>query len=504
MSGIVLHGDLWPKQIEALESEATEILYGGATRCGKSHFARVQMIAGCLNIPNLQCTLIRKKFQDILDNHVYGKNGFKDILAPLIESGHVTVTQEQVSFWNGARIVFKHCQDERQFDSAQGIATQILVIDEATQISEKLINTFRGWCTITEEMRASMPEFFKTRIPRILYTANPVGVSVGYFRRQFVRARPPMVIEQVGAFKRQYIPAKVQDNPSEDAVATAGRMAMIGDEALGKALLEGDWEAPVGDFFPEWDSERHVFPDFVPPKHWQRWRSFDWGSTDPFAVLWGCTADGQPFETSEGKRWLPKGAIIIYQEWYGCDEKDPSRGIGMRNREIAKGIRDLSEPGFERVTTLTDSLPFQDRGNEFNIAEVFALEGCMLTEAATARVPGWSSVRDGLKGKKISVEDKEATPLLYVTRSCKYLQEYIPALPRHPTKPRDAAEEGEPTHICDALRYLVHGRLPISEKEQEKFDPTKPWTPTLSNIPTFNQALDIIKKGKARGRGESW
>lgn len=503
--GIVVHGDLWPKQIAALESEATEILYGGATRCGKSHFARVLLTAGCINIPNLQCTLIRKKFQDILDNHVYGKNGFKDLLAPLIESGHVSVTQEQVSFWNGSRIVFKHCQDERQFDSAQGIATQILVIDEATQISERLIDTFRGWCTITEEMRATLPDFFKTRLPRILYTANPIGPSVGYFRRHFVKARAPMKIEKVGAFLRQYIPAKVEDNPSEDKEATAGRMAMIGDPALGKALLEGDWDAPVGDFFPEW-SERNITKPLRPPKHWHRWRGFDWGTTHPFAVGWFCSSDGETFTDQTGvRRWFPKGAVIQYREWIGCDPDRPNVGLGMRNQEIARGILDRSEPGFERVTTLTDSLPFQDRGNEFNIAEIFANCGVMLTQAAMARVQGWSEMRGAIQGVMIDSNDKNRTPMYYVTEDCPYTIDYIPTLARDPKNYQDALKDGEQSHVCEMVRMALFGRLPASSKEEKPFDISKPYDYShLRNIPTFNEALEIINKAKARQRGSSW
>lgn len=480
-----------------------ECIFGGATRGGKSHLARVMLTAYCLKIPNLQCILVRKKQQDILDNHVYGPNGFKDLLGPLCATGQVSVTQDGVWFDNGSRITFKHCQDERQFDTAQGITSHILVVDEATQISERLLRTFRGWCTMTVEMKNALPDYFKRKLPRILYTANPIGPSVGYFRRNFIKPRPsydlsiPASLERVGAFYRTYIPSKVEDNPSENAAATRGRMMEMGDVAIAQALLEGDWDAPVGDFFPEWDDKRHITEDFIPPHHWRRFRTFDWGSTDPFAVGWWCVSDGESFQYQGSTKWFPKDSIILYREWYGCDPIDPSQGLGMRNKEIAQGILAMSEKGFELVPTLTDSLPFQDRGSEYNIAEIFGLEGVPLTLAATARVQGWSEVRGRLLGVQFIPEDAQRTPMIYACRSCKYSIEYIPALPRHPNKSNDAAEHGESTHCADMWRYACMNRVRANEKVEKQFNPNDMWMPTekaLHNIPTFDEALAMIKK----------
>jgi hypothetical protein len=492
--GTHIQCDLWPRQIEALESKATEILFGGATRGGKSHFARVQLITGCLNISNLQCTLVRKKFQDILDNHVYGPQGFKDLLGPLEATGQVSVTQEQISFSNGSRIAFKHCQDERQFDSAQGITSHILVVDEATQISERLLRIFRGWCTMDEGMKAKLPPFFRERLPRILYTANPVGVSVPYFRRHFVKARPAGTIEQVGAFKRQYIPSRVEDNPSENAEATAGRMAEIGDKALARALLEGDWDAPVGEFFPEWNDERHVIADFTPPEHWFTYGTYDWGTSDPSCAYFWTVSDGESFEDENGRiRWYPRDAIIAYKEIYFCDESDPSKGARLRNEDMAdKILRACELPNEKHMIFLTDSLPHQDRGGP-TIAEVFRNRGVFLKHGDTNRPVGWSLLRSRLIGKYVDSNDPEPTPMIYATESCIYARDYIPALPRHKTKTNDAADDGEATHAADCWRYACASRPRTWDQPPKPIDPAK-----LTNEYTINWAMKKIKDGKAK------
>jgi hypothetical protein len=477
MAEIALDLELWPRQMEAYETSATELLFGGATEGGKSHFVRVALIAWCLAIPGLQCVLIRKKYSDILNNHVEGRTGFKALLAPLIQTGHVIVTQSEIKFPKGSIIRFQHCQDERQFDSAQGIEVHVEVIDEATQISERLIRFFRTWVRMPMEMKATLPDAFRDKFPRIIYTANPIGTSVSYFRRNFVKARRMGESEKVDGFLRQYILSRYSDNLSVDADAHKGRLAGIGDAALARALDEGDWDAPTGEFFPEWNEDRHVVTDFHPPPHWFRFRTFDWGTAEPFAVYWMAVSDGEPFRDSEGhERWFPRGAMVVYQEWFGCDPENPAKGSRMRNEDIALGILERSEHFAQKVGTLTDSLPFQDRGGE-TIAHTFQKSGVILTRGDTSRIPGWSQMRSRLIGIQYDSNSPTRLPLLYICDSCKYARDYIPALPRHPSEGKraeDAAEHGEATHSCDAIRLgcmahpIVKDRTDITERQIQK------------------------------------
>lgn len=466
MSTAVLNLELWPRQLAAFETPARELLFGGASEGGKSHFVRIALIAWCLAIPGLQCTLIRKKYDDILRNHVDGPSGFRALLAPLIGGGQVVITQNEIRFPRGSLIGFQHCQDERQFDSAQGVEKHVLVIDEATQISERLIRFFRTWVRMPKEMKDSLPEEWKGKFPRIIYTANPIGVSVNFFKRNFVDALPDERIEVVDGFPRQYLPSRYTDNFSVDQADHIGRMAGIGDAAIARALDAGDWNAISGGFFYEWDEDRHVVTDLdSPPSHWFRFRVFDWGTADPFYVGWVAVSDGEPFRDSEGfERWFPRGALIFYNEWYGCDPSDPAKGNRMRNEDIAQGIVSRSEYEHRNVITLTDSLPFQDRGGE-TIAQVFERNGCPLSLGDTSRVQGWSLMRSRLIGIQIDSNSEQRTPMLYVTECCKFLRDYIPALPRHPSesKKEDAAEHGEATHACDAIRLACTAHTVIRD-----------------------------------------
>jgi len=470
MTEIELDLSLHPRQLEAYESEGTEKLFGGATEGGKSHYARCLLISACLAVPHLMCVLIRKKYSDISDNHVEGRTGFKSLLEPLVKLGIVHITKEGVFFKNGSNITFKHCQDERQFISAQGIEVHLLVIDEATQISERLIRFFRTWVRMPKEMRATLPDEWKDKLPQILYTANPIGVSVPFFKRKFVDARPHEAVELVEGFKRQYMLSRYTDNPSVDEAAHKGRLEGIGDAAVAQALDLGDWNALTGEFYPEWDEDRHVIQDFTPPSHWFRYRSFDWGMAEPAAVYWIAISDGEPFRDENGdERWFPRGALIVYDEWYLCDLESPEKGIRMRNEDIASGIVSRSELGYTDLITLADSKPFQDTGGD-GIALTFQKNGCTLTRADTSRVAGWSQLRSRLIGISHEVGSAVKIPMIFFCEKCKYARDYIPALPRHPSesKKEDAAEHGEATHACDAIRYacMAHANAVIKDRLQ--------------------------------------
>lgn len=505
MKTLSLTYPLHERQLQALNTSATEVLFGGATAGGKSHFVRVALITWCSAIPGLQCVLVRKNSDDVRKNHIEGRTGFKSLLGPLIEAGVVRVTEDGVRWVKtGSLITLEHCQDERKITSAQGVEKHVVVVDEATQISSYLISYFRAWCRMSEEMKASLPDWASGNFPRIIYTANPIGPSVSFFRREFVKAREQFAIEKVGAFLRQYIPSRVTDNPSISEEETIGRIGqMEEDEGTKRALIEGDWDAPTGDMFPEWSAARHIVADFLPPSWWSRFRSFDWGTAEPFAVYWFCVSDGEPFTDFKGNvRWFPHDALIAYREWYGCELENPAKGNRMRNEDIAYGILKRSTlPEEASMLTLSDSLPFQDRGGK-TIAQTFFDCGVPLIHADTSRVPGWAALRSRLIGEEIDSNDGYKTPDIYFVRSCTFAAEYIPALARHENpdkRAEDAAEHGEATHCLDAIRLAC-----LARTRPKGPPPPEPDIAQAHNTPTFKQALKIIQKHKKRAANAAY
>lgn len=465
---IPLNFKLHPKQMEVLHTEADDILFGGASRGGKSYLTRVLLILWSTWIPGLQSFIFRKYYDDVLSNHMEGPDGFRAMLREYEAAGLVKITENDIRWIKtGSLITLSHCATDDAVEKAQGVPKHVLVLEEVCQMLVRHIKFLCLWVDMPEWMQETLPPELKGKFPKIIRTGNPIGASVGYHRREFVKAAPKGTVfrakESEGGWKRVYIEAKVEDNPSENAAKVRARLAGASDKATAKALCDADWDAPVGDFFSQYEDTRHTTPDFKPPSHWLVYRTFDWGMAEPFAVLWWTVSDGEEFTDEKGrKRWFRKGALIAFREWYGCDPGDPSLGCEMRNADIALGIVNRT-PEARCKITLCDSKPLTDVGmgeksKKYRIADTFEENGVVLTKANTSRVTGWAEVRERLIGK-------DGDPMILFTESCKFARDYLPALPRDPNNIEDAAEEGESTHICDCIRYACAAR-PITKKKK--------------------------------------
>jgi hypothetical protein len=292
---------------------------------------------------------------------------------------------------------------------------------------------------------------------------NRLGVSKNYFKRVFVRARPPLAIEKIGAFRQQYIPCSVYDNPSEDVEATIARINEAADEAVAKALLsENGWDAQTGNYFQNWDSDKNVIRDFVIPDFWLRFRVFDYGSYEPWACIWVAVSPGVEIYD----RYLPRGCLVIYREWYGCKAEHPESEADKQvtnlapknwtNADMARGIIERTEQRFDSQPTFTDKFPFNNLGGR-TIAKEFKDAGIELTLGDTDRKNGWAQMGSKITGEKLIAGSEERWPTLVVFESCKYCQDYIPMIERNPDEGKmwDAQEDGEATHICFTGDTLV-------------------------------------------------
>jgi hypothetical protein len=80
----------------AFESQATEILYGGAAGGGKSHLMRVAAIVWCAAIAGLQVYLFRRIYDDLVKNHMEGPKGFRALLVPWEAVGFLSATNREI------------------------------------------------------------------------------------------------------------------------------------------------------------------------------------------------------------------------------------------------------------------------------------------------------------------------------------------------------------------------------------------------------------------------
>jgi hypothetical protein len=434
---------------------------------------KLSLIRWCALIPGLECDIFRLREDDVIAGYMRGEFGFPALRSQWYRDGLVDINATEVKFWNGSYIQLNHCYTDAALTKHQGVPKHVRVIDEAGQIPERRLKWLKIWMTMSENAQSRIPAEWAGRFPKIIYLMNRLGVSKNYFRSTFVRKRLKGTIEKVGAFQQQYLPANVRDNPSENSDVTIERVKDATDAATAKALLSEDgWDAQTGNYFDTWDSSRHVVRDCVLPDFLVRFRTFDYGSYEPWACLWWAVSPGMTIhEGTAHEKYLPRGCLICYREWYGCKAEHPSRTNpkdlectnlapqGWSNEDMANGIIDRTEERYDTQPTYTDSFVFNKLGGR-SIAKEFKDAGVVLTLGDTDRKNRGAQTSSKLSGVKLIAGSDVHWPMMVFFESCRYCQDYMPMVERHPSEGRqwDYQEDGEPTHIvdCVTLAAMVH------------------------------------------------
>jgi hypothetical protein len=449
--------NLHKKQSIAFSSSATEILYGGAAGGGKSHLMRVQAMSLAIEVSGIQIYLFRRLSDDLYKNHMEGAGGFFFLLSELMQSGHAKYngSKNYISFWNGAKIWLCHCQYEKDVMKYQGPDFHVLMIDELTHFTRKIYTFLRSRLRLGG---LDIPDKYKGKLPFALAGTNPGGVGHNWVKNTFVDYANPLEINKVdrndGGMLRQYIPAKIADNPSLDA-DYEDKLSGIGEEWLVKAMRDGDWNIVAGGMFDDvWKDSVHIKTPFKIPSCWTIDRCFDWGSTKPFAVNWFAESDGTDYEDSRGNIYATqRGDIFIIGELYGCTGK-PNEGVKWTDKKISEEIlayesNNLSdykiEPGVADTSIFTEI----NENSTAKIMEENGVEWRKANKSPGSRINGWQLMRNRLK----NAIDGEGEGL-YVFNNCRHTIRTLPTLPRDQKKLDDVDTNAE-DHIADEIRYRI-------------------------------------------------
>jgi Terminase large subunit, T4likevirus-type, N-terminal len=436
-AGPTINVRLHARQGTAFESPATEILYGGSAGGGKSLLMRVAAIAWCAIIPKLQVYLFRRLRDDLVKNHVEGPSGFRILLAPWLLAGKCEMVEDEIRFWNGSKIYLCHCKDEKDRYKYLGAEIHVLLIDELTTFSEVIYRFLRSRVRMAG---IDVPTPHAGCFPRIVCSSNPGNLGHQWVKAAFIDPRPAMAVERMapseGGMLRQFIPARLADNPSINPHEYASKLEGLGNEALVRAMLDGDWNVVAGAFFPEFSSDRHIIEPCALPAYWHRFRAFDWGSARPFSVGWYAVSDGELAD-------FPRGALIRYREWYGAKRDAagvtiPNAGLRLTAEEVADGIVEREREdvyGSRTMSGVADPSIFAENGGP-SLADRMAARKCFFRPADNTRVSqlgaagGWDQVRARLKG------DGEK-PGLFIFSTCRDLIRTLPAVQHDEGRPED-------------------------------------------------------------------
>ena len=248
-----------PKQQQFFDSRALYTAYGGARGGGKSWALRRKLIGLCLRYPGIKCLLVRRSYPELKANH----------LRPLIEEyGSELIgyseSEKLISLPNRSTIAFGYCSSASDTLRYQGQEFDIIAIDEATQLSEYQFSIFKACLRGCNDF------------PKRMYlTCNPGGVGHAWVKRLFIDR------EYRGDERAEdhlFIKALVYDNHllTEKAPDYVRQLESL-PSTLRDAWLFGQWEVFEGQFFPEFDPQKHVFSALDEGLSLRYFISFDYG-----------------------------------------------------------------------------------------------------------------------------------------------------------------------------------------------------------------------------------
>jgi hypothetical protein len=435
---------------------------------------RVAAIVWCSAIPGLQVYLFLRIRDDLNKNHMEGPKGFRGMLAGWEAQGWCSIVEDEIRFWNGAKIYLCHCKDEKDIYKYQGAEIHVLLIDELTHFTEVMYRFLRNRVRM---VGITIPPQYEGQFPRILCGANPGNVGHLWVKATFVSSGLPMEMRSMpadeGGMIRQYIPARLEDNPSmtEDDPGYEMRLEGLGSVALVQAMRWGDWDVVEGAFFDCWDKKRHVVTPFEVSEDWTRFRSGDWGSAKPFSFGWWAVV-GDKFRTPQGV-WLPRGCLVRYREWYGMQPGKPNVGLKLHADKVGEGLAAREAKDQKLVGGVLDPAAFAEDGgppiSERINAELIKAKLVPFRPADNKRVPGRGAMGgwDQMRGRLVG--DEDGLPMLVTFSTCTDSIRTIPALQHDALKPEDLDSDME-DHAADEWRYACMSRPwirkpPVEEKK---------------------------------------
>ncbi len=413
----------------------------------------------------------------------------KQIYAPI--GAVFNISDKMWKFPNGARLTFAYIDNDDDADKYQGASYSRVYIEEMGNFPNPA-PIFKLMATIRSANPAVRCGFRAT--------GNPGGPGHLWIKQRYIMPAPrgnqiiktkftnPFTSDEM-AVERVFIPSKVTDNKYNNNAGYIARLQMVGNPKLVEAWLLGNWDMVEGAFFDEWDERKHIIDQFVIPAHWTRFASLDWGSAKPFSVGWWAIVpdkfDPHVSVLPTGGRFeyqnnLPRGALVRYREWYGCQSDEATGeslhnnvGLKMTVEQVAEGIADReqreprNESGRPRLAyRIADPSIFREDGGP-SIAERMSREPYFQfwNPADNARVGrrgamgGWDMLRARLVG-----EDGE--PMIYFFPNCIDSIRTLPALQHDRDNPEDVDSDGE-DHAPDEIRYACMSR-PYTRQEGDR------------------------------------
>ena len=385
-------------------------------------------------------------------------------------------------FETGEELEFRIFNRPDDYDNYHGQEYNFIGWDELTRWP-----TLEGYKRMMSCCRSGHPGIILqdgSHVPmprKVRATTNPYGVGHNAVKQRWELPgrRSQILYEDIeitpGNFEkigRMSLQLKLEENIAimkHDPGYLARTLMAAKNDAERRAWQFADWDITAGGMFDAiWQGAEHSFRDIEVPHNWRIDRSFDWGWSKPFSVLWFAESDGSDVKIDGHMRPTIRGDLFIIKEWYGCRPNSPNEGLEMPDGDIAKGIIEREERWWPRKRIYAgpaDGAIFTAQSGNNSIAKNMEDAGVRWSDAADksrgSRVSGWSVMRERLDAALPKGRARE-NPGLFVSQDCKDWIRTVTTLPRDDVDQDDVDTDSE-DHAGDATRYrLVQKRRGMS------------------------------------------
>ena len=461
-----------------------EVLYSGSRGFGKSDSLLMDFAqdVGKGYGGELKGMIFRKTYPELQDLRDKALKWFSRIWP----DSRFHETKHEWQWATGERLMFRHAERLSDYYKYHGMNLTFLGWEELTTWDNDQL--YRKMMSLVRSTASGIPL-------KVRSTTNPSGVGHMWVKRRFGLPYANRIIGDIitdPETKQQRV--AITGNLYENKVLLAsdpGYVARLAESAPNeptlRAWLHGDWSVTSGGIFDDlFDKNVHIIPNIRHsdiPSTWKLDRSYDHGQSKPFSVNWWAESDGNPIKLKK-TRYTAEGPVeeevlvgevagdlIMFDEWYGCEEGQWNTGLNMLATEIAAGIRSRQiewgidrrvKPGpadtsiWDKDSTGRSSVAKEMSRSPYNVKWLQADKG------PGSRVQGWQLLRTYLKN---AIQSPRKEPGMFACERCEGFRETFPVLPRDEKNPDDVNTKSA-DHCGDSCRYRTRRRsLNLTQKD---------------------------------------
>jgi Terminase large subunit, T4likevirus-type, N-terminal len=480
-----------------VQPAAEQCLSTGGIRSGKTcGWLMYFVMHYCLQWNNCNLLVLRRTFKELESGAI---SDFKTFMPP--ELYDYDQTKHVATLKNGSRIVFGHCQNNKDRDIEQylGQAYPAILVDECGQFSPDAWmmlysrNIVNAGCERDEA--GNLP------IPAIVGCTNPLGPHYEYYRTLFVQQEPwnpgeeakrdpvdgTWWVQESGEWVKIYDPSKyayqrstVMDNPellARDPGIIARLMSM--PKAKRDKVLYGYDGSVEGQYFDCFDPSYHVInlredPEAIVWQEYQPvWAGEDWGMQHANATYLFTKA---MVKDSVGENYRLKTVCFAELVVTGGKTMDELASLIKAKCHLPDGRAVKLNAIYFSHEKFNRQMDNRTPADEYSRA--LKLVGLPpVTSATRDRIGSASLMYNAIKKGELVILD-----------TCKEIILAIPSLMRNPDLLDDVLKVDAKGDDCyDGFRYGLYGHLaarkkPEAQAEKERVDKLKKTDPLAAHF----------------------